>query len=145
MPTIAEALGQPVPKQCDGLPLTPFLRGEPLPQWRDAASYEYDWRHYFIRMGERHWPWDQRLEKQHLAVRRYNDKAYVQFGDGTWLAFDLAADPTWRTTFTDPSRVLAMAQDMLVWRSRHTNRDLTGMLVEDGGIGEWPTGVAWRN
>ena len=145
VPTIAEALGQPVPKQCDGLPLTPFLRGEPLPQWRDAASYEYDWRHYFIRMGERKWPWDQRLEKQNLAVRRYDDKAYVQFGDGTWLAFDLDADPTWRTTFTDPSRVLTMAQEMLVWRSRHTNRDLTGMLVEDGGIGEWPTGVAWRN
>jgi len=145
VPTIAEALGQPVPKQCDGLPLTPFLRGEPLPQWRDAASYEYDWRHYFIRMGERNWPWDQRLEKQNLAVRRYDDKAYVQFGDGTWLAFDLATDPTWRTTFTDPSRVLTMAQDMLVWRSRHTNRELTGMLVEDGGIGEWPTGVIWRS
>jgi arylsulfatase A-like enzyme len=145
VPTIAEALGQPVPKQCDGLPLTPFLRGEPLPQWRDAASYEYDWRHYFIRMGDRNWPWDQRLEKQHLAVRRYDDKAYVQFGDGTWLAFDIAADPTWRTTFTDPSRVLTMAQDMLVWRSRHTNRDLTGMLMEEGGIGEWPPGVSWRN
>jgi len=69
----------------------------------------------------------------------------VQFGDGTWLAFDLNADPTWRTTFTDPSRVLTMAQEMLVWRSRHTNRDLTGMLVEDGGIGEWPTGVIWRS
>jgi len=34
---------------------------------------------------------------------------------------------------------------MLVWRSRHTNRDLTGMLMEDGGIGEWPAGVTWRN
>ena len=145
LPTIAELLDQPVPKQCDGLPLTPFLCGEPVPKWREAASYEYDWRHYFIRMGSRNWPWDQRLEQQNLTVRRYDDQAYVQFGDGTWLAFDLAADRTWRTTFQDPARVLSMTQDMLVWRSRHTNRDLTGLLMEDGGIGEWPPGVTWRS
>jgi hypothetical protein len=69
----------------------------------------------------------------------------VQFGDGKWLAFDLAADPTWRTQITDPSLVLPMVQDMLVWRSRHTNRELTGMLMEEGGIGEWPPGVIWHS
>ena len=78
-------------------------------------------------------------------MRRYDDKAYVQFGDGSWLAFDLATDPTWRTMIEDPARVLPMVQDMLVWRSRHTNRELTGMLMEDGGIGEWPPGVIWRS
>ena len=144
MPTIAEALDQPVPLQCDGFPLGPLLRGEDLPRWRVAASYEYDWRHALIRMGSRDWPWDRRRETQHLAVRRHDDVAYVQFGDGTWRCFDLAADPTWRTTVDDPSIVLPLAQDMLTWRSRHANRELAGMLVEDGGIGEWPTGVGWR-
>jgi hypothetical protein len=38
-----------------------------------------------------------------------------------------------------------MTQDMLVWRSRHTNRQLTSMLIENGGIGQWPNGVAWRD
>jgi len=33
---------------------------------------------------------------------------------------------------------------MLVWRSRRTNRELSGMLVENGGIGEWPTDVSWH-
>ena len=72
------------------------------------------------------------------------DTAYVQFGDGTWLAFDLAKDPTWRTTFDDPARVLPLAQEMLLWRSRNTERTLSGMLMRDGGIGQWPTGVSWR-
>jgi len=81
---------------------------------------------------------------QNLAVRRYEDLAYVQFGDGTWLCFDTRNDPTWRTTIDDPSVVLPLTQDMLTWRSRHLNRELTGMLNEKGGIGEWPVGVPWR-
>jgi arylsulfatase A-like enzyme len=144
VPTIAEAIGEPVPAQCDGLPLTPLLRGEQPPQWRAHATYEYDWRHHFIRMGNREWPWDRSLERQNLAVLRYDHAAYVHFGDGSWLAFDLTADPTWRTSVTDPTRVLPMAHDMLTWRSRHLNRELTGMLNEQGGIGRWPVDITWR-
>ena len=33
-----------VPAQCDGYPLTPFLRGEMPERWRTAAHWEYDWR-----------------------------------------------------------------------------------------------------
>jgi len=144
VPTIAEMIGEPVPAQCDGLALTPLLRGESPKEWRTCAAYEYDWRHHLIRTRERTWPLDRSLERQNLAVLRYDDAAYVQFGDGSWLAFDLAQDPTWRTTFDDPSRVMSMAQDMLVWRSRHLNRELTGMLNEHGGIGRFPTGVTWH-
>lgn len=144
VPTIAEALGHEVPLQCDGFPLTPFLEGVRPGSWRDAASYEYDWRHIFITKEGRSWPWDRRLERQNLAVRRSCDSAYVQFGDGSWLAFDLAADPTWRTTFDDPARVLPLAQDMLTWRSRNAERTLSGFLVQDGGMGHWPPGVPWK-
>ena len=38
-PTIAEALGHPVPAQCDGSALGPLLRGQPVPHWRTAATY----------------------------------------------------------------------------------------------------------
>jgi len=79
-----------------------------------------------------------RLERQHLTVRRSDTHAYVQFGSGDWLCFDLAADPTWRTTVTDPSVVLPLAQAMLTWRSRHTDRLLADMVVEDGGVGRLP-------
>jgi arylsulfatase A-like enzyme len=141
MPTLCEALDQPVPLQCDGVPLTPFLRGETPAEWRDAAHYEWDWRDVFISPTPHEWPWDRRLERQNLAALRNSTHAYVQFGDGTWLCFDLAADPTWRTHETDPAVVLPLAQQMLVWRQVHLDRQMTGMLLRDGGIGRRPDPV----
>lgn len=141
MPTICDAIGLPVPAQCDGLPLTPFLAGTTPPWWRTAAHWEYDWRYVFIDGSPHEWPWDRRLERQHLAVLRDRDGAYVQFADGTWRCFDLAADPTWHTLVTDPAVVLRYAQEMLVWRSQHTDRTHTDMLVTAGGIGRAPDPV----
>lgn len=138
-PTICDAIGVEVPAQCDGLPLTPFLRGEPPPWWRTAAHWEFDWRSTHIGDGPHQWPWDRRLERQHLAVLRTDTAAYVQFGDGTWRCHDLAGDPTWRTEITDPAIVLALSQEMLTWRSTHADRTMTGMLLERGGIGRWPS------
>ncbi len=137
VPTICEAIGVDVPLQCDGVPLTPLLRGEDPPWWRDAASWEFDWRSSYIDDHVGPWPWDRRLERQHLTVRRSAELAYVQFGDGSWRCFDLAADPTWRTEVDDPARVLPMAQAMLTWRSTHAERTLTDMLLERGGVGRW--------
>jgi hypothetical protein len=92
-----------------------------------------------IPLGDWTWPWNRDLEKQNLAVVRDETAAYVQFGDGSWLAFDLAADPTWRTPLVDNERVLE-----LLWRSRHSDRTHTGLLVSNGGVGRWPDGVPWR-
>ncbi len=138
LPTLCEAMGIEIPAQCDGLPLTPFLRGEDPPWWRDAAHWEFDWRGGFIAGGPSPLPWDRRLERQNLAVRRAKEAAYVHFGDGSSLCFDLSTDPTWRTLVKDPAAVLAQAQALLTWRARNMDRTLTGMLVEDGGIGRWP-------
>jgi arylsulfatase A-like enzyme len=137
-PTLCEAMGVEIPVQCDGLPLTAFLRDEAPPWWRDAAHWEWDWRAGFVGRGEHPWPWDRRMERQNLTVRRDIDSAYVHFADGSSLCFDLAADPTWRTAVTDPTTVLAKAQALLTWRARQGDRTLTGMLVKDGGIGRWP-------
>jgi arylsulfatase A-like enzyme len=138
MPTVCEAIGVPVPVQCDGLPLTPFLRGETPSSWRDAAHYEWDWRDVYIATGTSAWPWDRRIERMNLAVLRTDHHAYVQFGDGGWLCYDLGADPTWQTLVTDPGTVLPLAQAMLVWRQTHLERQLSGMLLRNGGIGRPP-------
>lgn len=138
LPTLCEAMGIGIPAQCDGLPLTSFLEARAPDWWREAAFYEFDWRFSFIPSGPHAWPRDRRLERQNLAVRRTGSAAYVQFGDGSWLAFDLKADPTWRTALTDPARILEEAQAMLVWRAQHLDRTMTGLLVEAGGIGRWP-------
>jgi arylsulfatase A-like enzyme len=137
-PTLCDALQIPIPAQCDGLPLTPFLQGETPPWWRDSAHWEFDWRSGFIAQGPHDWPWDRRLERQNLAALRTDDAAYVHFGDGSYLCFDLKADPTWRTPVKEPARILEMAQRMLNWRAQHADRTLTGMLVEKGGVGRWP-------
>jgi len=145
-PTLGEAMGQPIPAQCDGLPLTPFLDGEAAPEWwRNAAHWEFDWRFSFIRQGTHDWPRDRRLERQNLSVRRSAEAAYVHFGDGSSLAFDLAADPTWRTPLADPAARLREAEALLSWRAQHLDRTMTGMLLENGGIGRWPPmDGAWR-
>ena len=145
-PTLCEAMGVSIPVQCDGLPLTSFLRGEQPRWWRDAATYEWDWRNVLIEIHPEQdayqWPWDRRLESSHLTVRRSDKYAYVHFGDGSWLCFDLEADPTWGTTTTDASVVLSEAQAMLLWRANHANRTLTGMLLQGGGIGRRPSSAS---
>jgi arylsulfatase A-like enzyme len=145
LPTLCAAMGLAVPAQCDGFPLTPFLEGSEPPVWRDAAHYEFDWRDAFLPDWVDDWPWNRRLEQQHLAVRRSDGRAYVHFGDSSWRCFDLAADPTWRTEITDPAVVLAEAQAMLDWRAGHMDRTMTGMLLRDGGIGRFPPALAPRN
>jgi len=137
-PTLCDAIGLAVPAQCDGLPLTPFLFGENPPWWREAAHWEFDWRAIALPHISDGWPWQRTLELQHLAVIRSAAASYVQFGDGSWCAFDLARDPTWRTPLTDPHALLGLAQAMLVWRSSHAERALSGMLMQDGGAGRWP-------
>jgi arylsulfatase A-like enzyme len=141
-PTLCEAMGIAIPAQCDGLPLTPLLKGEAPPWWRNHAHWEFDWRMASIPYGPFDWPWDRRLERQNLTVIRSADAAFVQFADGDALAFDCACDPTWRTPLTDPAAQLALARAMLAWRAEHADRTLTGFLVENGGIGRQPDGVA---
>ena len=148
-PTLCELLDAPVPPQCDGRSLVPWLVGETPDDWREMATWEYDWRYLYISDdadgAALNWPRDRRLERQNLCVQRDSDAAYVQFGNGDWLAFDLAADPTWRTPIRDAARVLPLAQRMLTWRQRNADRQLTGMKLENGGIGRWPDGVPWRS
>ncbi len=129
LPTICEAIGQAVPAQCDGQPLTPYLRGEPHPAPKDAAYYEFDWRDLaggdLIPSGA----FDRHAETMHLAVRRSAEHALVHFGNGSWHCYDLAADPTWQTEVTDPAALLGELQAMLTWRANHTDRTLTGTLL----------------
>jgi arylsulfatase A-like enzyme len=136
LPTISHLLDQEIPVQCDGHPLTPFLDGDPVPTWRVAAHWEWDWSGSVPDDGDD--PWDRNADRCNLAALRTATHAYVQFANGSWCCFDLAADPTWRTEVTDPAIVLPLAQSMLAWRSQHLDRNLTGFWLRDGGVGRRP-------
>ena len=135
--TLADTLGVEVPARCDGRSLAPLLDGRDVP-WRSAAHYEWDYRYIFIGEAKDQWPGNRSLSRRNLAVSVGDDIAYVQFGDGSYRCFDLLADPTWRTPCTDADRVLAAAQEQLVWRQEHLGRELTDMLLGREREGRWP-------
>ena len=138
LPTVCELVGVPIPAQVDGLPLTPFLRGEVPAWWRDAAHWEWDWRYVFIGHDVPDWPTDRRLERNNLAVLRTSSHAYVQFGDGSWRCFDVGADPTWRTETDEAAVVLPLVQALQGWRQEHLDRTYTSMLLTPERLGRWP-------
>jgi arylsulfatase A-like enzyme len=122
LPTLAETMSQAAPRQCDGASLMAWLEGGEPPWRREAAHWEFDWR----RLGAPPSPaWDRRPDSRNLQVRRAADCAFIQFADGEDLAFDLAADLTWRTPLTDPARLLEAASATLAWRARHAPRPLS--------------------
>ncbi len=134
LPTLCELLGADVPVQVDGRSVAGFLDGADPPDWRDAAHWEWDWRYLFLGAGAP----AEGLERQNLAVIRTVSDAYVHFGDGSWLCFDLAADPTWRTTTDDPDRVLRLSQALCTWRQVHLDRAYPSMLLSRERLGRWP-------
>jgi arylsulfatase A-like enzyme len=137
LPTLADALGIDEPVQCDGRSLTPLFGGTEV-EWRDAAHYEWDSRYFLLRSDGSPQPTNATLARRNLAVSFGDDIAYVQFGDGSYKCFDVAADPTWRTECHDTERVLKAAQDQLVWRQEHLRHDLTNMLLSPTRLGTWP-------
>jgi len=137
LPTLAATLGLDVPAQCDGRDLA-ALFADPNVEWRHAAHYEWDFREFLIGSDLANWPTDRTLSRQNLAVSVADEIAYVQFGDGTFRCFDLLEDPSWRVECRDADRVLAAAQEQLVWRQEHLRRDVTDMLLAPTRPGRWP-------
>ena len=137
-PTMAELLGQDLPAPCDGMSLLPLLEGEGPERWRTSAHWEWDWRNMVMGPHRTDGGIEGRLERANLATVRTTTHAYVQFADGSWLCFDLAADPGWHTTTEDPAVVLPLAQSMLTWRSTHLGGAYTQRLLGPERRGLWP-------
>jgi arylsulfatase A-like enzyme len=137
LPTLCDAMALGPSAQCDGRSLSQLMAGESV-VWRSAAHYEWDYRGDWIGQNSAAWTLDQSIGNQNLTVSVSNDVSYVQFGDGTFRCFDLALDPTWRSECTDSGRILAAAQEQLVWRQEHLRRDMTDMLLGPHRLGRWP-------
>jgi arylsulfatase A-like enzyme len=138
LPTLCDAMSLEPSAQCDGRSLTRLMAGDD-DGWRTAAHYEWDYRGDWIGQNRSAWTIDQSIGNQNLTVSVSDQLSYVQFGDGTFRCFDLKRDPTWRTECTDADRILAGAQEQLVWRQAHLRRDMTDMLLGPYRLGRWPS------
>jgi len=135
MPTLLEAIGAPVPGQCDGRSLTGFLSGDAPVAWRDEAHWEFDFRNPLDDTVER--TLGLTLDQCALNVVRGERYKYVHFTKLPPLFFDLEADPgETRNLAGDPAcapLVLEYAQKLLSWRMNHDEQTLTHLTLTEGG------------
>lgn len=136
MPTLLDWIGATPPPQCDGRSLLPFVRGEPVTAWRDAAFWEWDFRDPIGRLPESTFGIDS--EACAVAVLRDEHGKYVHCAGLPSLFYDLEDDPAELVDrIDDPamaSRVLDYAQRMLTRRMRHADRTLTSLVVTPAGV-----------
>ena len=138
MPTVLEALGIAVPRQCDGHSLSGFLTDGISQPWRKATHWEHDFRDIATLTYER--ALGLRSDACGIAARFDGRVGYVQFAGLPSLAF--VDDPRWLADRSrDPAcagELLAQAQGMLNWRMLAAERRLTGCaLTPDGVVGDY--------
>lgn len=126
LPTIAEALGMPVPNQCTGASLMPWLRGE-HPDWRDHVHWTYDFRDTWE--GELQARLGLPATQSQLIVQRSCDALYVHHASGESQLFDPCHDAIGELDHArqpDMSQQqLACAERMLSWWMQTQDRHLT--------------------
>jgi len=147
MPTILEAMGEPVPVQCDGSSLMPLLRGETVTRWRDGVVFEFDFRDVGNATGfrQRH---GLRLDQCNLASFRDARFQYVHFPALSPLLFDLQSDPWCFENIAGRAEYAAAerdyAQRLLTWRMEAGERVLTGMRATKAGMVEERDSARWK-
>jgi arylsulfatase A-like enzyme len=140
MPTILDLAGRPIPTQCDGASLVPWLRGDTPERWRTEVHWEFDFRDVVRGVPER--DLGIRLDACCLNVIRDRQYKYVHFAALPPLLFDIASDPDERHDLSgDPRHAATMlryAQKMLSWRMVNDERTLTGIHLGESGPTERP-------
>ena len=136
MPTLLDWLGVDIPRSCDGVSLTPWLRGETPSAWRDDVHFEYD-----VRGG---WPDPSRplfgleIDQAAMCAMRTDVWKYVHFAALPPVLYDLRRDPgETRNVAADPAYAGLLAEAtgrMLSWRMRHSDRTLTHLCATPAGL-----------
>jgi arylsulfatase A-like enzyme len=137
--TVMELVGLDKPRQCDGLSLVPFLRGQTPENWRSEAHFEIDFRYNdsFPRVPI---PKKLGIDPEACVVNAIRGKRYkyLHFAGLAPLFFDLQEDPDELVNLArDPAyapRMMAYAQKMLTWRMTHDERTLTHLIAGPDGM-----------
>ncbi|MBE7637237.1 sulfatase-like hydrolase/transferase [Sneathiella sp. P13V-1] len=136
MPTILEMLNAPIPNQCNGLSVKPWLEGKDPENWRDAVHWLFDYRDIKNELPEQAFGLNH--NQCNMMVYRDAQFKYVHFVAQPPLLFDLVNDPEeTRNLAEEPDYqavVLDYAQKMLSWRMENENHTLDGYLVTAQGM-----------
>ncbi|GIX11833.1 phosphoric/sulfuric ester hydrolase PehA [Elioraea sp.] len=138
MPTILDWLGAEVPRAADGRSLLPLVEGRHPADWRDALTYEFDFRDVYYSHPEA--ALGLPMDHCSLAVIQDDEAKYVHFAGLPPLFFDLREDPhQFVDRAADPAcaaRVKDYAQRLLTHRMRHAERTLTHFRATPHGLEE---------
>ncbi len=135
-PTILDVLDTPIPHQCDGKSLLPFLQGKSPLSWREEAHWEFDFRLIIDAYGNN----PLGLEPNQCAVNviRGERYKYIHFTTLPSLLFDIQNDPGELNNLADDPDylpiVLEYAQKLLNWRMNHDERALTHIQLTPDGV-----------
>ncbi len=136
MPTILEWIGAPVPPQCDGRSLLPYLAGREPPAPRAEVHWSFDFRNFAEKSGEP--VLGLTSETSSMLGLRDERYKYVHFAGLPPVFFDLREDPDeFHNLAGDPacqSLVLDYAQRLLSWRMARDDRTLTHLRLTERGL-----------
>ena len=127
MPTLLDLAGLPVPDQCQGRSLRPFLTDGRADDWRTATHWEFDFRVFAAMAGLP-------LDDCHLVVERDRDGMYVRFGGYPDLFVDLVADPDERHPLVDHPAMARYAERLAGWRPMVVESELVNRLATPHGM-----------
>ena len=141
LPTLIEFFNGEIARQCDGVSLLPFFRGEPLKRWRTEVHWEVDFGflddYPDVQPGK-----ELGLASEECAFNVIRDShyKYVHFAALPPLFFDIKNDPAELHNLADDSAFTGLmfeyARKMLSWRMANDERTLTGMRAGPKGISE---------
>lgn len=127
MPTLLDLGELPLPDQCQGASVRPFLEGRTPETWRQATHWEFDFRVFAQTVGLP-------LDDCHLAVHRDRTGKLVQFGGMPDLFFDLESDPGEQYPLTDHPAMVACRSALAEWRPSFSDSPLVNLLATPNGM-----------
>ncbi|MEM7223828.1 MAG: alkaline phosphatase family protein [Pseudomonadota bacterium] len=136
MPTILEWIGAPIPPQCDGRSLVPYLQGDVPSAPRAEVHWSFDFRDLAEKAGRP--VLGLTPETSSMMGMRDERYKYVHFAGLPPVFFDLQEDPDeFHNLAGDPAhaaRVMDYAQRLLSWRMARDDRTLSHLRITESGL-----------
>ncbi|MCT4656994.1 MAG: alkaline phosphatase family protein [Cohaesibacter sp.] len=135
-PTLLDALGSEALNSLDGKSLMEFACGKSVPDWRDAAFFEFDFR--ILRKAHSDLKAKTKAAQCSLAVLRDHDFHYVHCPGFPALLFDLKKDPHCLENVAQDEAYMPVrlryAEKMLDLRAEHLDETLARYMVGEDGV-----------